>query len=116
MPGVHPLPQLVSKPHSLSVRRPTSSSSSYAPGLRLKKHRNHLKGNYARFNRWEDASFRSWFSAIQPLPAWLGLISCLAIVVVLNSASMWNGKQVVLKSVTAYLGVSSRLLLPLEET
>jgi hypothetical protein len=73
--------------------------------LRLQKHRSHLRGNYARFNRWEDQGFQSWFSAIQPLPAYVGLIGCLTTVIILNSASMWNGEGIMIKILTLYFGV-----------
>jgi yeast amino acid transporter len=62
--------------------------------------------NYRRFNRWPMTNeFSSYFAAIQPFPAYLGLISCIVIVFIFNSASMWNGNQLLLKGLSIYLGV-----------
>jgi amino acid transporter len=71
-------------------------------------HRQELSGDHERFQRWPmKSTFSSYFAAIQPVPAYLGLISCLVIVFIFNSAEMWNGNQVLLKGLNVYLGVSN---------
>jgi hypothetical protein len=60
-----------------------------------------------RFQRWPRKGFSSFAASIQPVPAYVGLVSCLVIVFVLNSVSMWNGDQLEFKALTVYLGVSS---------
>lgn len=50
--------------------------------------------------------FSSYFASIQPVPAYIGLISCLAIVFIFNSAEMWNDNQMSVKGLNIYLGVS----------
>ena len=74
---------------------------------RLWIHKDELDAeNYKRFNRWPMTNdFSSYFAAIQPVPAYLGLISCLTIVFFFNSAGMWNGNQPLLKGLNIYLGV-----------
>jgi hypothetical protein len=49
--------------------------------------------------------FSSYAAAIQPFPAYLGLVSCLTIIFFFNSAGMWNGNQALLKGLNVYLGV-----------
>ena len=43
------------------------------------------------------------FSMMQPMPAWFGLISCLALLSVSDGASLWNGKSIALKLIGAYI-------------
>lgn len=74
--------------------------------FRLSKHRNELTGpNLGRFQRWPMTGFSSYMAIIQPFPAYVGLISCLLIVFVLNSVSMFNHVQIPFKALTIYLGV-----------
>src|SRR5436853_3067157 len=57
---------------------------------RLWIHRAELIGEHEKFQRWPmKNNFSSYFSAIQPVPAYLGLISCLIIVFIFSSAEMW---------------------------
>ncbi len=49
--------------------------------------------------------FSSYAAALQPFPAYLGLISCLTIVFIFNSAGMWNGNELLLKGLNVYLAV-----------
>lgn len=58
-----------------------------------------------RFQRWPQKGFSSYASSIQPVPAYLGLVSCILIVFVLNSVSLFNGEQLKFKGLTVYLGV-----------
>jgi hypothetical protein len=78
--------------------------------LRLSKHREHLVGeSLGRFQKWPQTGFSSYAASIQPVPAYLGLISCLVIIFVFNSTSMWNPlltrKQLIHLGLTNYLGV-----------
>ncbi|KAG4442062.1 hypothetical protein IFR05_002456 [Cadophora sp. M221] len=71
----------------------------------LSIHRHELVGlHMERFQRWPQTGFSSYAASLQPIPAYIGLISCLVIVFVLNSVSMWNGDQLRLKALTVYLG------------
>jgi amino acid transporter len=73
----------------------------------LAMHKHALRGNHEKFQRWPmRRGFSSYFAAIQPVPAYIGLISCLIIVFIFNSAVMWNGNQVLIKGLNIYLGVS----------
>jgi hypothetical protein len=80
---------------------------------RLWIHKDQLDAeNYKRFNRWPMTNeFSSHLAAIQPFPAYLGLISSLTIVFFFNSAGMWNGNQPLLKGLNIYLGVRTLQLL-----
>jgi yeast amino acid transporter len=72
-------------------------------------HRKKLTGNLKKFQRWpQKKGFSSWGSSLQPGLAYFGLIACLFIVLVVNSASLWNGQQSVYKALTVYLGVSEK--------
>lgn len=51
------------------------------------------------------SEFSSYFADLQPIPAYLGLVSCLVIILLFNSAGMWNGNQPLLKGLNVYLGV-----------
>jgi hypothetical protein len=74
---------------------------------RLWIHKDELDAeNYKRFNRWPITNdFSSYLAIIQPFPAYLGLVCCLTIVFIFNSAGMWNGNQLLLKGLNIYLGV-----------
>jgi hypothetical protein len=65
----------------------------------------------SQFYRWPRPGFSSYLSSIQPIPAYIGLVLCLVIVLVLNSVSFYNGKQILFKSLTVYLGVCVLLIL-----
>jgi amino acid transporter len=74
---------------------------------RLWMHREELQGEHLQqFQRWPQRGFSSWASALQPGPAYVGLISCLVIVFILNSASLWNERDSMPKALTIFLGVS----------
>jgi len=78
----------------------------------LWKHKDRLHGEHlAQFQRWPKIGFSSYAASIQPLPAYIGLISCLIIIFVLNSASMWNGEHLIFKSLTIYLAPAALLLI-----
>lgn len=51
--------------------------------------------------------FSSLLSYFQPAVAWLGLIGCLSIVLIFNSARLWNGDITVKKFAVAYTAVSA---------
>lgn len=62
----------------------------------------------SRYRRLDLEENKSWG---QPLWAWLGLILCLAIVLLLNTASWWSGKinaklDSAPRVLSAYIGVS----------
>lgn len=62
--------------------------------------------HYERFQRWPMKNkFSSYAAALQPFPAYLGLVSCLVIVLVFNSAAMWNGNKLLFKALNIYLAV-----------
>jgi amino acid transporter len=86
--------------------RPSYASANMT--YRLHKHRHHLVGNHARFQRWpiSSGSFSSYCAAIQPVPAYIGLACCIIIVFIFTSADMWNHKSLTLKGLQIYLGVS----------
>ncbi|MCJ1469251.1 hypothetical protein MMC07_007884 [Pseudocyphellaria aurata] len=65
----------------------------------LKRHEPQLTGDFARFKRSSSASHLAFF---QPLIAWIGLLSTLAIVF-FNSVSLWTGKSKVTKCISAFL-------------
>jgi amino acid permease len=65
----------------------------------------------SQFYRWPREGFSSYLSSIQPIPAYIGLVLCLLIVFILNSISFYNGKQILFKSLTVYLGVCALLVL-----
>ncbi|KAF4629738.1 hypothetical protein G7Y89_g8404 [Cudoniella acicularis] len=78
----------------------------------LSKHRLELTGEHmAKFQRWPQTGFSSYAASLQPLPAYIGLIACLLIVLLLNSVSMWDAQQLKLKALTVYLGPALCLLL-----
>ncbi|KAH6682673.1 amino acid permease-domain-containing protein [Halenospora varia] len=80
--------------------------------LWLSYHKGELVGEHmGKFQRWPQAGFSSYLSSGQPILAYIGLISCLGIVLILNSVSMWNGEQLKLKALTVYLGPALLLLM-----
>jgi len=75
-------------------------------------HKHSLRGNHEKFQRWPMKSgFSSYFASIQPVPAYIGLISCLVIVFLFNSAEIWNNNQMSVKGLNIYLGPAISLLL-----
>jgi amino acid transporter len=80
---------------------------------RLKKHEKSLIGEYSEYNYWkienESVPFRTVLGGLQPLPAWIGLISCLLIITVFASASWWNRKEKFAAVAAAYAGVRTLL-------
>ncbi len=76
-------------------------------------HREHLVGpTMGRFQRWPRTGFSSYAASIQPVPAYIGLISCLVIIFIFNSASMWNGltdNELIYAVLRNYLGVRNLL-------
>ena len=62
-------------------------------------HERDLQGNFYSKFRLNATSF----SMMQPVPAWFGLISCLALLAVFDGASSWNGKSIALKLIGAYI-------------
>ena len=79
---------------------------------RLALHQENLTGAFAKYNRGNTVNkhdqFTSVLSYFQPAVAWLGLIGCLSVVLVFNSASWWNGNVTAKKVAVAYAGVSTR--------
>ena len=73
----------------------------------LRKWKDQLGEHYDRWAppiyQWQRK--RPFLSAYQPAIAWMGLIACLLIVFVLNSAFWWNGKATAAKVLSAYTGV-----------
>jgi hypothetical protein len=70
---------------------------------RRNQHDRSLKGNfYTTFRPSNDKSNLAYF---QPFLAWFGLLSTLLAVIVLNSASMWNGNCIGVKFASAYVSV-----------
>jgi amino acid transporter len=65
--------------------------------------------NLGKYHRWAGLGFHSYASILQPVPAWLGLISCIGIVFALNALSMLRKSKLVFKALSIYLGV--RILL-----
>lgn len=53
--------------------------------------------------------FSSILSYFQPAVAWFGLVGCLSVVLVFNSAIWWNGDVSVQKVAVAYIAVSCGL-------
>jgi amino acid transporter len=51
---------------------------------------------------------RPFLSSLQPFVAWVGLIGCTLIVLVLCSASFWVSDPTPTKIVAAYIGVGTR--------
>jgi hypothetical protein len=75
--------------------------------LRLWIHRDQLIGSqYRRLDRWPmNNGLSSYSAALQPLPAYLGLVLCLSILLVFSSACMWNGNRILLKVLNVYFVV-----------
>ena len=96
----------------------TSLACAFRPYLhqpdyyRLETHQENLTGAFAKYNRGTTVikhdQFTSVLSYFQPAVAWLGLIGCLSVVLVFNSASWWNGNVTAKKVAVAYAGVSTR--------
>lgn len=67
-----------------------------------------------QYNRWVPQpkvypwhKSRTFLASYQPIPAWIGLISCLLIVFVFSTARFWDGKHITFTKVaTAYAAVS----------
>ena len=77
---------------------------------RLWKHKRRLKKVPAlnKFDRWPRKGFSTYLGSLQPIPAYVGLISCLLVVLVLNSVCMYNGEKLLFKALVIYLGVSTQ--------
>lgn len=79
-------------------------------------HQENLVGpTLGRFQRWPRTGFSSYAASTQPVPAYIGLISCLVIIFVFNSVSMWNGltkQQLIYAALRNYLGVRNLLFRP----
>ncbi|CZR51546.1 uncharacterized protein PAC_01423 [Phialocephala subalpina] len=60
----------------------------------LKMYKDRLKGKYQEYNLWEHDNdpmpFRTILCGAQPVPAYIGLISCLLIVFVFATSSWWD--------------------------
>jgi hypothetical protein len=70
-----------------------------------KTHKDYLReGRYLKYHPTLNTGFHSWFAYWQPLPAWIGLIGCILIVLVFASVGMYNGQQLRLKAMVIYLG------------
>ncbi|KAL9038649.1 MAG: hypothetical protein Q9180_003006 [Flavoplaca navasiana] len=73
-------------------------------------HHQNLTGPHVGYNRRRRMErtdqFSSLLSYFQPAVAWLGLVGCLSIVLVFNSASWWNGDLTAKKVLVAYTAVS----------
>lgn len=71
-----------------------------------------FKEGYREYNHWsistEDVpyKFRTLLCWAQPIPAYIGLISCLLIVFVFATASWWNGGEKSDAVLSAMAGVS----------
>jgi amino acid transporter len=82
----------------------------------LGRHRQHLaKGDESirRLNRWgknSTALESSYGAYFQPVWAWFGLISCLAIVFVFSTAIWWTGSVSKIPVIAAFIGVSISLI------
>ncbi len=76
---------------------------------RLDIHDQNLTGPHIKYNRRQRMEchdqFSSLLSSFQPAVAWLGLIGCLFIVLIFNSARLWNGDITVKKFAVAYTAV-----------
>ncbi|CAF9911795.1 MAG: hypothetical protein HETSPECPRED_000447 [Heterodermia speciosa] len=69
----------------------------------LKKHRTELATAYPEYNRWASTWQASTFLAgLQPLPAWIGLITCLVIVFPFTTATWWSTEPTFTKIAVAY--------------
>ncbi|KAI4113463.1 MAG: hypothetical protein LQ338_008166, partial [Usnochroma carphineum] len=72
----------------------------------LEIHNHNLTGPHAKYNRRQRMErkdqYSSFLSYFQPAVAWLGLVGCLAIVLIFKSASWWNGDITVRKVLVAY--------------
>ncbi|ERF76943.1 hypothetical protein EPUS_02655 [Endocarpon pusillum Z07020] len=66
----------------------------------LQKHQERLIDFYSQFLPSRRTNYFTYF---QPALAYLGLLSCLLVVVGFNSASLWNGKEIGLKFAGAYI-------------
>lgn len=66
---------------------------------------------YSEYNYWkienDSVPFRTVLGGLQPIPAWIGLISCLLIITVFASSSWWNRKEKFAAVAAAYAGVSN---------
>jgi amino acid transporter len=70
-----------------------------------KMHKDYLReGRYLKYHPTLNPGFHSWFAYWQPLPAWIGLIGCILIVLVFASVGMYNDHQLRLKALVIYLG------------
>lgn len=70
-----------------------------------KMHKDYLREDqYLRYHPTLNPGSRSWFAYWQPLPAWIGLIGCILVVLVFASVGLYNGKQLRLKAFVIYLG------------
>lgn len=76
---------------------------------RLQIHQTNLTGHFAKYDRQSAPSSKDQFSSVlsyfQPAVAWLGLVGCLSVVLIFNSASWWNGNVTAKKVAVAYTGV-----------
>ena len=85
-------------------------------GLRLKKQKVHLHGEYRKYNLWlennEEIEYRSLLEeyGFQPFAAWVGLTLDFLIIFVFSTASWWRQPLTPTKFFTEYAGVS----LPIE--
>ncbi|KAL8763038.1 MAG: hypothetical protein Q9184_001065 [Pyrenodesmia sp. 2 TL-2023] len=94
--------------HQISqmVRRMDPDSPTIPDLCRLDIHHHNLTGPHIGYNRRQRMErtdqFSSLLSYFQPAVAWLGLIGCLSIVLIFNSASWWNGDFSAKKVLVAY--------------
>lgn len=60
-------------------------------------HEKQLEDRYSEYNYWkidnDNVPFRTVLGGLQPVPAWIGLISCLLIIFVFATSSWWNKKE-----------------------
>lgn len=57
-------------------------------------------------NHIYDRSSAGYFEALQPGLAWVGVGSTLLVVFCFNHATMWNGKRLTIKAISAFVSVS----------
>ena len=77
-----------------------------------KMHKDYLRdGQYRKYHPSLNEGFHSWFAYWQPLPAWIGLVGCILIVLVFASVGMYNGQNLRLKALVIYLGPALLLVM-----
>jgi hypothetical protein len=73
---------------------------------RLDKHPQHLRDQFEKYS--PKVLDTGYLSHLQPLPAYLGLVGCLATVIGFSSASWWEGGSNVTSILAAFLLVSTQ--------